>query len=178
MCGDIEVNPGPDSNKNLVFSLSNMQSLYANKSDLKLSELQIMANDWHIDVLVVTETWLDTNISDVTETWLDTNISDALVSITGYQKPFRRDRNKRGGGTAIYCADHLPVRRRNDLEDANIGCIWIECLLNNFKIVFAVHYRPPAQLAADRDIFLSSLTSSIELAQDSGADSIVVTGNW
>ena len=45
MCGDIEVNPGPDNNKNLVFSLSNMQSLYANKSDLKLSELQIMAND-------------------------------------------------------------------------------------------------------------------------------------
>ena len=92
MCGDIEVNPGPDNNKNLVFSLSNMQSLYANKSDLKLSELQIMANDWHIDVLAVTETWLDSNIPD------------ALVSITGYQKPFRRDRNKRGGGTAIYTA--------------------------------------------------------------------------
>ena len=54
-----------------------MQSLYANKSDLKLSELQIMANDWHIDVLAVTETWLDSNIPD------------ALVSITGYEKPFR-----------------------------------------------------------------------------------------
>ena len=64
MCGDIEVNPGPDNNKNLVFSLSNMQSLYANNSDLKLSELQIMANDWHIDVLAVTETWLDSNIPD------------------------------------------------------------------------------------------------------------------
>ena len=75
MCGDIKVNPGPDNNKNLVFSFSNMQSLYANKSDLKLSELQIMANDWHIDVLAVTETWLDSNIPD------------ALVSITGYQKP-------------------------------------------------------------------------------------------
>ena len=166
MCGDIEVNPGPDNNKNLVFSLSNMQSLYANKSDLKLSELQIMANDWHIDVLAVTETWLDSNIPD------------ALVSITGYQKPFRRDRNKRGGGTAIYCADHLPVRRRNDLEDAYSECIWIECLLNNYNFLFAVYYRPPGQLAADRDIFLSSLTSSIELAQDSGADSIVVAGDF
>ena len=71
MSGDIEVNPGPDNNKNLVFSLSNMQSLYANKSDLKLSELQIMANDWHIDVLAVTETWLYSNIPD------------ALVPITG-----------------------------------------------------------------------------------------------
>ena len=100
------------------------------------------------------------------------------ISITGYQKPFRRDRNKRGGGTAIYCADHLPVRRRNDLEDANSECIWIECLLNNYKLLFAVYYRPPGQLAADRDIFLSSLTSSIELAQDSGADSIVVTGDF
>ena len=74
---------------NLVFSLSNMQSLYANESDLKLSEIQIMANDWHIDVLAVTETWLDSNIHD------------AFASITGYQKPFRRHRNKRGGGTAI-----------------------------------------------------------------------------
>ena len=71
MCGDIEVNPGPDNNKNLVFSLSNMQSLYANKSDLKLSELPIMANDWHIDVLAITEAWLDSNIPG------------ALVSING-----------------------------------------------------------------------------------------------
>ena len=79
-----------------------------------------------------------------------------------------------------YCADHLPVhvRRRNDLEDANSECIWIECLLNNSKLLFAVYYRPPGQLAADRDIFLSSLASSIELAQDSGADSIVVTGDF
>ena len=91
MCGDIEVNPGPDNNKNLVFSLSNMQSLYANKSDLKLSELQIMANDWHIDVLAVTETWLDSNIPD------------ALVSITGYQKPFRRDR-KSAAAVLLYTA--------------------------------------------------------------------------
>ena len=125
-----------------------------------------MANDWHKDVLAVTETWLDSNIPD------------ALVSITGYQKPFRRDRNKRGGGTAIYCADNLPVRRRIDLEDANSECIRIECLLNNYKLLFAVYYRPPGQLAADRDIFLSSLTSSIELAQDCGADSTVVTGDF
>ena len=49
MCGrpNIEVNPGPDDNKNLFFSFSNMQKLFANKSDLKLSKLQIMTNDWH-----------------------------------------------------------------------------------------------------------------------------------
>ena len=51
-------------------------------------------------------------------------------------------------------------------------------MLNNYKLLFAVYYRPPRQLAADRDIFLSSLTSSIELAQDSGADSIEVTGDF
>ena len=51
-------------------------------------------------------------------------------------------------------------------------------MLNNYKLLFAVYYRPPGQLAADRDIFLSSLTSSIELAQDSGADSIVVTDDF
>ena len=90
----------------------------------------------------------------------------SILGNTGYQKPFRRDRNKRGGGTAIYCADHLPVRRRNDLEDANSECIWIECLLNNYKLLLAVYYRSPGQLAAARDIFLSSLTSLIELAQD------------
>ena len=51
-------------------------------------------------------------------------------------------------------------------------------MLNNYKLLFAVYYRPPRQLAADRDIFLSSLTFSIELAQDSGADSIVATGDF
>ena len=45
-------------------------------------------------------------------------VADCLVSIPGYQRPFRRDRQRRrGGGVAIYCADHISARRRHDLED-------------------------------------------------------------
>ena len=47
------------------------------------------------------------------ETWLDHSVSDCLISIPGYQRPFRRDRQgRRGGGVAIYCADHIWARRR------------------------------------------------------------------
>ena len=43
------------------------------------------------------------DILSLTETWLDHSVSDCLISIPGYKRPFRRDRQgRRGGGVAIY----------------------------------------------------------------------------
>ena len=108
ICGDIEVNPGP--RKQLIISHSNVRSLYVNNSDIRISKLHLMARNNSIDIL------------SLTETWLDHSVADCLVSIPGYQPPFRRDRQVGVVGwlyigVAIYCADHISARRRHDLED-------------------------------------------------------------
>ena len=273
ICGDIEVNPGP--RKQLIISHSNVRSLYVNNSDIRISELHLMAKNNSIDIL------------SLTETWLDHSVADCLISIPGYQRPFRRDRQgrrggkwnesgfrpplctyrlnwarrtswgwwddwddtvlqtqdskfepwrseaehatsrsrrfptiltftrgrgrnnfvsfkpprpgteprtlawkaavltttlgpppRRGGGVAIYCADHISARRRHDLEDDYNECVWIECFLDNIKVLFGTYYRPPGQSADERNLFLSHFESFVDLANDASVDSILITGDF
>ena len=42
----------------------------------------------------------------LSETWLDSSIDDKEISFPSFVL-FRSDRNRCGGGVAIYCADHL-----------------------------------------------------------------------
>ena len=46
------------------------------------------------------------------------------------------DRVDGGGGVAIFCAGHISARRRHDLEEDYNECVWIECFLNNIKVLF------------------------------------------
>lgn len=112
LSGDIHPHPGP------IHPLSichvNVRSLCpsnrAKRIDILHSELII--RDKH-DIICVSETWLD-----------DT-ISNESVDIPNYQC-FRNDRNKEGGGVAIYVNDYLPVKRRKDLESDQLETVLIE----------------------------------------------------
>ena len=119
------------------------------------------------------------DIVSLSETWFNNRTTDGSIYLSGYQQPFRKDRSDRnGGGVAIYCANNIPSQRRPDLENTNIECIWMECIFNNKKLFFAVYYRTPGQTVDERDIFLSSLDSSIDLAFEKGADYLIITGDF
>ena len=119
------------------------------------------------------------DILSLTETWLDHSVADCLISIPGYQRPFKRDRQgRRGGGVAIYCANHISARRRLDLEDNYNESVWIECFLDNIKVLFGTYYRPPGQSADERNMFLSHFESSDDLANDASMDTIIITGDF
>ena len=168
-CGDIETNPGPTLITNLIFSHSNVRSLLAKRSDEKIAELQLMATGHKINVL------------SLSETWLNNSVPEKLLTLTGFQKPFLKNREIRsGGGVAVYCANHIPARRRHDIENTgnNIECIWLEILEQNKKILFGVYYRPPGQSAAQCDNFISALQTSIDRAHDGGATHIIITGDF
>ena len=49
----------------------------------------------------------------VSETWLDGSISDKEVELRDYTV-FRKDRNRHGGGVAIYVCNSLPVKYLNE----------------------------------------------------------------
>jgi hypothetical protein len=62
------------------------------------------------------------------------NMSILVGSLTKFDKPFRKDRNRFGGGVLVYVSTTLKVKRRVDLEYDNHEFIWLLSLSNRIKI--------------------------------------------
>ena len=57
----------------------------------------------------------------------------------------RRDRNRNGGGVAMYIRNSLTFIRRNDLETDDVECIWIEIKCKQRQpVLIGSLYRPPS----------------------------------
>ena len=66
------------------------------------------------------------DIIALTETFLDNSIPNENISIPGYQEPFRQDRNRHGGGVAIYCRNGLAVSQCLEFQKPSIESIWLK----------------------------------------------------
>ena len=124
---DIETNPGPYIEsiiKDLSVCHINAQSMY-NKFDSIAVELG------QFDVITISETWLDQSIKE-----LDTVIPT-------YQAPIRLDRNRHGGGVAMYFKDTIPFVERKDLQIPNLEALWAEVKLSNKKVLIGTFYLHP-----------------------------------
>ena len=75
----------------------------------------------------------------------------------GFLPIFRKDRNKYGGGIAIYVSEDVKFKTRDDLL-TNIESISIELAIPYVKpIIVTSIYRPPGSLVGvfdDIDVFL------------------------
>lgn len=97
----------------------------------KLSELRLIAFKTKAAVIALTETWLDSSVSD------------SEISIEGYSV-YRHDRDRHGGGVCLYVSNSIAVNYRPDLIDARLEALWVELLLPKTKpIHVGVCYRPP-----------------------------------
>ena len=127
LSNDIETNPGPQIEsiiKDLSVCHINAQSM--------LSELDMIAAELgNFDVITISETWLDHTISD-----LDTMIPT-------YQTPIRLDRNRHGGGVAMYFKNNVPFVERKDLIIPNLEAVWAEVKLSNKKVLIGTFYLHP-----------------------------------
>ena len=124
LAGDIETNPGPYCERDLSVSHINAQSI-VHKLDLIAVELG------------------DFDIITVSETWLDQSISSSTITIPGYQEPIRHDRNRHGGGVAMYFKNSVPFTERTDLVLPNVEATWAEINLNNKKVLLGCFYIHP-----------------------------------
>lgn len=79
----------------------------------------------------------------ITETWLDSTVSDNEIAIDGYSV-LRRDRNRHGGGVCFYICDKLAFNLKPDLSTDVIKFLTIELLLPKTKsFLVTVTSRPP-----------------------------------
>ena len=69
------------------------------------------------------------DILGITETWLNESHSDAFPLIPGYniERCDRRD-GRTGGGVLCHILESIPYQRRLDIESTSddVECIWIE----------------------------------------------------
>jgi exonuclease III len=96
-----------------------------------VEELRIFIHEQPIDILYINETWLDNSISS------------AEVEICGYEI-VRRDRNRNGGGVAIYLCNNIPYVEQSDLIPENVEALCLEIRKPKSKpVLVSTWYRPP-----------------------------------
>ena len=90
----------------------------------------------HVDILAITETFLDESI-------LDTEICPCNY-VT-----FRRDRSRHGGGILLMFKQDLQVSHRADFDSICSELLWMEVATLNVPLLFGVYYRSPSQSNSD-----------------------------
>ena len=73
----------------------------------------------------------------------------------------------------IYVKNHIPCKRRKDLEVQQIECIWLECCIYKQTFLIGTFYRPPNSEASKWEY----LAFSLEKAKDSNIN-IIITGDF
>ena len=166
MSGTVHVNPGPDLlDKNLKLGHVNMRSLCPSTSD-KIDDLYTaLGTSENCDIIAVTETWLDVNIPN------------KQIDLPEYQV-FRKDRNRNGGGVALYLKNSLPAKQLNDFDGFGLEVIAVESKLKNKTVITVCCYRAPSKLKRDIDHFLTNFENIISLLLRLNPTCFVILGDF
>ncbi|XP_037930440.1 uncharacterized protein LOC119665224, partial [Teleopsis dalmanni] len=106
-------------------------------SGLKLDYVRSVFEGSKVDVICVSETWFDHNISSV------------FFSLNGFDL-FRHDRKHRlGGGVAIFCKSHLKGQLVSVSMETEIEHISERVLAGNYKILVTCAYNPNKIFSCD-----------------------------
>lgn len=101
--GDVKSNPGPNNqnaNNKITFCHINARSIYpkTRPGNLKLTKInEILTDEFPVDILAMSETWLDHSISDI-------DLSACMPHFNIYRKD-RENANPNstiGGGVALF----------------------------------------------------------------------------
>ena len=99
---------------------------------------------------------LGADIICLTETKIDDTTAESNYSIPGYNTEYRH-RTSSGGGVLVYIKDSLPYVRMPKLESPKLEHVSIDVIVNKKRYCVNTVYRPPNNLAAEQQEFLSEM---------------------
>ena len=119
------------ANKQSGFKIAhlNIRSLYH-----KHDEIKLLLTESNIDVLCLSETWLDSTIPD------------SQIHIPGYTLECK-DRNREGGGVLMYIRHDISYDVRSDIASvsSHVERLWVEVKLSpTLPCLISCMYRPPS----------------------------------
>ena len=124
----------------------------------KLPEVCILIDKYNLDII------------SVNETHLDDTIHDFELNIQGFTM-YRNDRNRCGGGVALYIRDNIKQKLRPDLFIPGIESLWVEISIpNGGPYLIGTMYRPPSA----RKEYNEKMIENIELAASNNKEIILL----
>ena len=125
-CGDICPQPGPSTSHNQASQECYL--LHTKKRGLVISHLNIRSLIGKLDnlKLLMKNSTKNVDILTLSETWLNNNIDDSEVNIPGYSIVRRDRQGAMGGGVAIYFRDNLPftvVNTQDSIHSIKVSVI-------------------------------------------------------
>ena len=107
----------PTVNERLRWDLPCIFNLNARSLNTeKIEELQVIASNFNVSIICVTETWLENYIADES------------VSIYGFYCERRERVNRRTGGVACYVKNDVLCSRIVELEDQSFENLWLKIM--------------------------------------------------
>ena len=144
---------------------SRLQCLYMNARSIvnKKKELELTVRDEKLDIIAITESWLNVNITD------------EEMGIKGYTL-FRKDRNdsvkRRGGRVAIYVKNELnPLHKPEINAEVFAESLWCSISCGNESTLLGVCYRAPDSSDVN-DANMYNLLNGV------GNDRVIVMGDF
>lgn len=110
------------------------------------------------------------HVVGISETHLDESFEDSTVNIQGYNV-YRMDRDKNGGGVALYVQEHIPAKVRQDLSMSGVEALWLQLHFPHAKpLLICCCYRPPNAASE----YLNSVCLMFQQAVDTNNDVFIV----
>lgn len=178
LSGDIESNPGQNdhdiSSSTIMTDTTIHSDLISNKNLFSMIHMNVQS--FLPKKLQIQCEFSSYDIIALTESWLNSNISNDEVMFENFKKPYRADRitETNGGGIIVYVKDTYYSERRHDLELTDIESLWIEVKTKNTRILIGTYYRPSNSGTEFWDKFETALDSAFDL----NADIILLTGDF
>lgn len=110
-----------------------------------------LLDDNQSNILVLTETWLNPDITN-----------DEILPLTQSYSIYRKDRSgKRGGGVLLAIRNSLP----SFIIDTNssLEIVWVAVMINTTKLLLGACYRPPDASSSFVADLRNSLTTAVHL---------------
>ena len=121
-------------------------NLNINSLPNKFEDLKILVKG-KVDIIVITESKLDHTFRD------------SSFRISGYNKPFRKNRNRNSGGILVFIRDDIPCKdlQKNFFNEFEV--LFIDTNLSHYKRLFVACYQPPSQ---NDDLFFRKLSNQLD----------------
>ena len=114
------------------------------KKGVVIASINVNSLSLHLDEIKCLVKEKDVHILALNETKLDKDISDRVLEIEGYSFE-RLDRNRNGGGVAIYCRNTFECSKRGDIPISTLEMICVEIKPPKAKPYLVLSwYRPPS----------------------------------
>jgi hypothetical protein len=164
----LDLNEKTDFSDSLSIFNVNCRSLCKHYSEYELYFETLKSEHFNsFDILTFTETWLDDHLQDI-------------VQFDNYHSIFKhKDKQKEGGGLAVYIKDEFNFKKRNDLavpteKQQLFDTLFIEISHPSYKssIILGILYRSPSYNSVEE--FTSYLKNTFDLLSDENKEIILL----